>query len=462
MTISAPSGIPRIPKGQNDSSKQDQVAKEKEKAAYHAREMDEKARKDREEIQRQLLRQKQDLELKELDLQTLTDKRSALLREIARLTNRPVDSVPVKATSILDTRNLERQNASAIDSKNKQIAAIEKEIQELNLGIEVKEELTGEAAKKAKVQEENRKKQIIQKEKEDEAELKQITKIKEGIRLKTQELNKFDLQSSLIQQEIDKLKSQPTVAVSEVPEETNLPDASDQQRVAKVAEKKGLLEKLKAELNELRRVFEQKKQEIENRIKTSEQELVDLDRTPKKNTPAKVVKKPQAINDVKPLISKKEREKEKVAKQVTETKEAIRIQNMELEKALSVERSIQHDIVQLKNQSKGLDSTKSLGKAELSKLQQDNNAKIAEKQRQIEKIRAEILGISQGYESKKQEVAMTNKNLQDNLRQVEERKRVIQEKEQEAELVLRRVNGINDDIKHIQGLIRDLESKIRQ
>jgi chromosome segregation ATPase len=98
---------------------------------YRGREMDEKARKDREDRQRKLVLQKRALELKEMDLRTQEDKYSALRREITRLENLNQKSTTVTSETVLNVKSFERQTESKIKENENKIRTFEQEIVKL-------------------------------------------------------------------------------------------------------------------------------------------------------------------------------------------------------------------------------------------------------------------------------------------------------------------------------------------
>lgn len=136
------SGLPRpLSKTLNDSIKVDGAAK----SGYRGREMDEKARKEREDRQRKLVLQRRQLELKEMDLRTQEDKYNSLCREIARLENQTQKSTTITSETILSVENLERRNQVKImENENKiknfehEIARLKKEDLELDQKVEAK------------------------------------------------------------------------------------------------------------------------------------------------------------------------------------------------------------------------------------------------------------------------------------------------------------------------------------
>jgi chromosome segregation ATPase len=97
-------------------------------AAYKAREMDEKARKEREDKQRKLVLQRRALELKKMDLRTQEERQITLRREITALENQSRNFTPTKSKPAVDVKNLERQNAAQIAENEREIKTLEQKI----------------------------------------------------------------------------------------------------------------------------------------------------------------------------------------------------------------------------------------------------------------------------------------------------------------------------------------------
>lgn len=123
-------------------------------SGYRGREMDEKARRDREDKQRKLVLQKRALELKQMDLKTQEDKHAALRREITKLENQSQKSTTVTSETSLNTKNFERQSTEKIKENENKIKTFEQEIvklkredAELGQSLELKKQ-TAEKAKK--------------------------------------------------------------------------------------------------------------------------------------------------------------------------------------------------------------------------------------------------------------------------------------------------------------------------
>jgi chromosome segregation ATPase len=164
-----------------------------DQSGYRAREMDEKARKEREDKQRKLILQKRALELKEMDLRTQEDKHSALRREITKLENQSQKSTTVTSGTVLNTKNFERQSAEKIAKNENKIKGFEQEIvklkredSELGQSLEMKKQ-TAEKAKKdflaVKNQAEEHQRLLQQKTQEAILAVNRINGIKEEIKM---------------------------------------------------------------------------------------------------------------------------------------------------------------------------------------------------------------------------------------------------------------------------------------
>jgi hypothetical protein len=203
---------------------------------YQGREMDEKARKDREDKQRKLVLQKRALELKEMDLRTQESKYSELRREITKLESQPKSSVTTNPGIILQIKNLERQNIAKIAEDQKKLKSLEQG-----------------AVGFGHVNESNTATLIAKKEQEEKQDSKHIAEIKEEIRRKTSELKMTEDEDRKLQQEIIQLKNQP-----------------------KGFGEKEKIEQLKNEIFRLNQNLETEKQQIEKTNKDSIEDQKNL------------------------------------------------------------------------------------------------------------------------------------------------------------------------------------------
>lgn len=188
MDIPSP-GIPRPIANSKDQKNTVGVAT----SGYRGREMDEKARKDREDKQRKLVLQKRQLELKEMDLKTQEDKHGALRREITKLENESRKSTTITSSTVLNTQVFERQSVAKIAQNENRIKTFEQEIvklkredSELGQDLETKKQ-TAEKAEKdfvgVKKQVEDHQKILQQKTQEAILAVNRINGIKEDIKL---------------------------------------------------------------------------------------------------------------------------------------------------------------------------------------------------------------------------------------------------------------------------------------
>jgi hypothetical protein len=201
--------------------------------------------------------------------------------------------------------------------------------------------------------------------------------------------------------------------------------------------------------------------EDEDKIKTLEQETLALDHDTeiKKKVLAdrkqSVQKQDEKTRNI--LIAKKEQEEKEDSQIIAKIKDEIRQKTLELKAAEDEDKKLQQEILRLKNQPKDSETTKMHEQSELEIIKQQNVAQTAKNRTNIENLRKEILKLGQNSEAKKQVAEKARKDFLVVKNQVEEHQRLIQEKTEEAILAVNRINGINDDIKHIQEIIKTLE-----
>jgi chromosome segregation ATPase len=104
-------------------------------SGYRGREMDEKARKEREDKKRRLDLQEKDLRIKERVLTEEKGKRDALLREIAKLENQTQISTTITAETALGTKKFEAQSMAKASENDNKILFLEKEIMDFEQKI---------------------------------------------------------------------------------------------------------------------------------------------------------------------------------------------------------------------------------------------------------------------------------------------------------------------------------------
>jgi chromosome segregation ATPase len=190
-----------------------------------------------------------------------------------------------------------------------------------------------------------------------------------------------------------------------------------------------------AEVKNLERQNTTKIAEDERKIEALEQEMAGLDR----NTETKKVA----------LIAQKVQEEKQDAKHITDIKEEIRRKTLELAAALSEDKELQKEIINLKSQSKN--SGSATGHPELKATEQQNTQKASEIKLNIERLKTEIAGLGQNLEIKKQQV---EKTVKDSLQSKEQE---IQTKNQDLALAVNRmraleisINGLEHDIQTLK------------
>jgi chromosome segregation ATPase len=216
-------GVPRPVSGSKDPKKTNNTAQ----SVYRGREMDEMAKKKREDTQRQLALQKRALQLKEMDLRAQEEKYNTLRREITQLENKSRGSTVINTRSAIDLKNSERQSAEQIARDEREIKTLEQDMMDLDRKVE-----SGKVAL------------ITQKEQEEKQEFTHINQIKDEIKRKTLELKTAEDEDRGLRQEIAELRKQPK-------------DAGAQ----KASEEKARIEKLKGEISTLNQSLGVKRQQ---------------------------------------------------------------------------------------------------------------------------------------------------------------------------------------------------------
>ena len=165
-------------------------------SGYQGREMDNKARKEREEKQRQLVLAKRQLELKEADLRNWEAKQQAVFRELEEIQNTVQKSVTVTSDTVLNIKSFEQRDIKQIAENEKKIAELEQEEKKLKLEDE-----------SLKLDLENRKRDGEKAKKDSFGVKKEIDARNRLIQQKKQEKTKVDNDVKAIRQEIEMIKS---------------------------------------------------------------------------------------------------------------------------------------------------------------------------------------------------------------------------------------------------------------
>jgi hypothetical protein len=258
------SGAPKPVAGSKDSKKTAGVVQ----LGYKSSAMDSMALKNEAEKKRQLESLKLKLRSEEANLRAEENTYSTLRREIVQLESRSRGSVAMSARSTFDLKSFERQNAAQVARDEKEIEALEQEMEE-----------TGRAV------ESGRTTLIAQKEQEEKQDLMRIDQIKDEIKRKTLELKMAEDDDKKLRQEIAELKRQPKNAgLNMVSNHPGL-KASEQQSAQKVSEGKARIEKLKNEILSLNQGLGTKKQQSE---KTSNDSLENQKKLQEKVQEAKL------------------------------------------------------------------------------------------------------------------------------------------------------------------------------
>jgi chromosome segregation ATPase len=121
--ITPSSGVPKPTVGSKDPKKTNNATQ----AVYRGREMDEMARKKREDAQRQLILQKRALEIKQMDLRAQEERQNSLRREITELENQSRGHAAVGSKSVSGIENTERKVVAKIAENEKEIKTLEQE-----------------------------------------------------------------------------------------------------------------------------------------------------------------------------------------------------------------------------------------------------------------------------------------------------------------------------------------------